>query len=207
MNGRTREQRKQWIVTPETLPKVRRRCPKCGRKTEFENSGKFRVNGNGRLLDVWLIYRCQVCKSTWNLEIYERVSPESIEQGEYERFLSNDAALAAAYGTSRELFARNMAEVVESAGAYTVTAAESAALCKEAGVEEIEVKIEGGFKIRADLLFAEQLKITRSQARKLFDQGCVWSDGAVMGAGGRVRDGQIFSIFPPKEQEQGNRRV
>lgn len=55
-----REYRKRWIVTPQRLPAVIRRCPKCGQKTEFENSGRFRVNANGRLLDVWLIYRRQL---------------------------------------------------------------------------------------------------------------------------------------------------
>ena len=41
--------------------KIIRRCGGCGKKMVFECAGKFRVNANGRRLDVWLIYRCQRC--------------------------------------------------------------------------------------------------------------------------------------------------
>lgn len=107
-----REYGKRWIVTPQRLPAVIRRCPKCGQKTEFENSGRFQINANGRLLDVWLIYRCQVCETSWNMAVYERVDPKSIDREEYEGFLRNDRELAVRYGCSRRLFARNKAEVV-----------------------------------------------------------------------------------------------
>ena len=51
---------------------VIRNCPKCGRKTYFVNTKKFRVNANGNKLDVWLIYQCEECKHTLNISIYER---------------------------------------------------------------------------------------------------------------------------------------
>ena len=57
--------------------KMIRRCGGCGKKMVFECAGKFRVNANGRRLDVWLIYRCQRCGHTWNIPLYERISPES----------------------------------------------------------------------------------------------------------------------------------
>ena len=42
--------------------RVFHRCGGCGKKQEFLNSGKFRVNANGNKVDVWLIYRCKKCK-------------------------------------------------------------------------------------------------------------------------------------------------
>lgn len=36
-------------------------CSKCGAKTRFRNTKKFRVNANGNKLDVWLIYQCENC--------------------------------------------------------------------------------------------------------------------------------------------------
>ncbi len=50
--------------------KVYHRCGGCGKKQEFINSGKFRVNANGNRVDIWLIYRCKKCKHTWNLAVY-----------------------------------------------------------------------------------------------------------------------------------------
>ena len=49
--------------------RIYHRCGGCGKKQEFENSKRFRVNANGNLVDVWLIYRCKKCKHSWNLTI------------------------------------------------------------------------------------------------------------------------------------------
>ena len=58
--------------------RIYHRCGGCGKKQEFENSKRFRVNANGNLVDVWLIYRCKKCKHSWNLTIYERTRPHRI---------------------------------------------------------------------------------------------------------------------------------
>lgn len=89
---------------------VYHRCARCGKKRAFVNSGKFRVNANGNLLDVWLIYRCEKCKRTWNLTIYERVKPSKLAPGEYRRFLQNDPALAREYGNDVPFLKRNGAQ-------------------------------------------------------------------------------------------------
>ena len=57
----------EWTIIPDTTPQVRRNCPKCGEKAHFINSEKFRVNANGSHIDIWLIYQCNQCKSTWNM--------------------------------------------------------------------------------------------------------------------------------------------
>lgn len=91
--------------------RVYHRCGGCGKKQEFINSGRFRVNANGNRVDVWLIYRCKKCKHSWNLTIYERVKPSRLEQEEYELFLANDDALAAVYGNDISFLKRNNAEL------------------------------------------------------------------------------------------------
>ena len=184
--------RQQWQVSGESLPIVWRSCPKCGQKTEFVNSGKFRVNGNGRLLDVWLIYRCRQCKSTWNMSIYERVAPDSIERKEYEGFLQNAPELVRAYGTSRETFIRNGAEVLEAPGGYTVKRVEMPTPCALDGTEEIEIKMDGSLRLRADALFAQQLNLSRNQVKQLFERQQIICDGKTVTAASRVRDGQVF---------------
>lgn len=77
---------------------------------EFVNSGKFRVNANGKHLDVWLIYRCKKCKHSWNLSIYERVKPSKIPQTDYELFIENDYELAMQYGNDFSFLKKNRAE-------------------------------------------------------------------------------------------------
>lgn len=91
--------------------KVYHRCGRCGKKQEFINSGKFRVNANGNRIDVWLIYRCKKCKHSWNLTIYERKNPAKIAPEEYELFLTNDDELAWQYGKDIAFLKRNNAEL------------------------------------------------------------------------------------------------
>ena len=90
---------------------VIRNCSKCGKKTHFKNTKKFRVNANGNKLDVWLIYQCEQCKHTLNLAIYERQKISSIPKDEYTRLLDNDEQLAELYGRKMQLFQKNKAVI------------------------------------------------------------------------------------------------
>ena len=91
--------------------RVFHRCGGCGKKQEFLNSGKFRVNANGNNVDVWLIYRCRKCKHSWNLTIYERIRPGKIPAELFEAFQTNDAETAAAYGRNIDFLKKNNAEI------------------------------------------------------------------------------------------------
>ena len=81
--------------------KVFHRCGGCGKKQEFVNSGKFRVNANGNRVDVWLIYRCKKCKHSWNLTIHERIRSSKLKKDDYELFLENDYEFAMKHGSDK----------------------------------------------------------------------------------------------------------
>lgn len=51
---------KYWVVVPTCLPLVLRRCHVCASE-HFRASGKFRVNANHKLIDVWLLALCTAC--------------------------------------------------------------------------------------------------------------------------------------------------
>lgn len=90
--------------------RVFHRCGGCGKRQEFVNSGRFRVNANGDRLDIWLIYRCKKCKHSWNLEIFERIKPSKLDPALYARFAENDPDLAEQYGNDVDFLKRNHAE-------------------------------------------------------------------------------------------------
>ena len=91
--------------------KIVHRCGRCGKKTVFASTGRFRVNANKNKLDVWLIYQCAKCRHTLNIPIYERVPPQKIPRELYEGFLSNDGELAEAYGSDAAFFKRRHLEI------------------------------------------------------------------------------------------------
>lgn len=189
-----RNLRKLWLIVPDQLPAVLRRCPKCKGKRQFENSGKFRVNANGKLLDVWLIYRCSHCDTSWNMTIIERANPETINKSEYEGFLSNSPQLAASYGSDWELFIKNKAEIAEIKAGYHILEAETVAPVNETAYMEIQIKNPSGMKLRADALLAGELSVSRSRIKKWFDSGLVTSGQEVLLPGAKIVDGMLIQI-------------
>ena len=91
--------------------RIYHRCGGCGKKQEFVNSKKFRVNANGNLIDVLLIYRCKKCKHSLNLTVYERTRPQKIPKDLFEAFQSNDEETALSYGENVEFLKRNKVEI------------------------------------------------------------------------------------------------
>ncbi len=110
----------EYRIIPISGYQVLRNCPGCGCRAAYESTGSFRVNANGKRIDVWLIYRCKSCGHTYNLTIYERVKPEDIPGEEYRRFLENDGETALRYGMDKGVFARNRAEIDWEHVAYEI---------------------------------------------------------------------------------------
>ena len=67
-----------WVVRESGLPAVVKPCPDCS-GPRHHPSGKFRVNANGKLLDVWLLLCCAACGRTSKVPVCERVRVQSLE--------------------------------------------------------------------------------------------------------------------------------
>ena len=67
--------KEEWTILPGEAPAIRRNCSGCRKSSIFRSSGNFRMNANGNKLDVWLIYRCEKCDTSWNMDIYTRTAP------------------------------------------------------------------------------------------------------------------------------------
>ncbi|MCB5168205.1 DUF1062 domain-containing protein [Streptomyces bambusae] len=83
-----------WTVKPVRLPLIRRSCQECTSET-FRTTGKFRVNANHKLLDVWLLALCTQCGTTTKIAILERTHVRSIRPEMLDRAHDNDPRLAA----------------------------------------------------------------------------------------------------------------
>lgn len=99
-----------WEVQYLSPPPAIRYCKKCGKKSEYICFGLFRVNAQRKSLDIWLIYKCAHCDTTWNATIYSRINPQSISQERLEQFHTNDRNLVEQYAMNAEILRRNGAE-------------------------------------------------------------------------------------------------
>jgi hypothetical protein len=100
-----------WDIKYLSPPPAIKYCKKCGKKTEHLCSGLFRINAQRKYLDIWLIYKCSDCDSTWNMTIYSRINPKSITSEILDGFHSNNGELAERYAMDTELIRKNGAEV------------------------------------------------------------------------------------------------
>ncbi|MCY0918947.1 DUF1062 domain-containing protein [Streptomyces sp. H27-G5] len=83
-----------WVVVPTCLPIVLRRCHRCA-SGRFRANGKFRVNANHKLLDVWLLALCTACGDTTRITVLERVNVRSVQAELLNLLHENDPGLAA----------------------------------------------------------------------------------------------------------------
>lgn len=155
----------EWSVSPVRPLPVVRYCKKCGRKTDFFSSGLFRVNAQKRSLDVWLIYKCGTCDSTWNDEIYSRVPPRSISGELLERFYKNDELLAESYELDVGRFSGRGMEIGELC--YEVTGEEF-----QIG-EEIDLTISSAWPlpVKVKTLLRRKLRISNKEYSQLVQTG------------------------------------
>lgn len=167
-------EKSEYRILPVSGYKILRGCPGCGGRSAYGSTGNFRVNANGRQIDVWLIYRCEKCGHTYNLAIYERVAPKDIPGEEYRQFLENHREAALWWGTRKEVFARNRAEIDPEGIEY-----ETILIGKENEENEgregkkrlIAIDNPYELKIRTDKVAAEICHITRSRLRRLVQEG------------------------------------
>ena len=100
-----------WEVQSLSLLPVLKYCKKCGRKNLFACSRQFRVNAQRRYLDIWLIYKCCDCNTTWNATVYSRISPQSIKPQLLDGFYKNDNKLVEKYAMDSQFLQENGVEV------------------------------------------------------------------------------------------------
>lgn len=100
-----------WEVKSLSLLPALKYCKKCGRKNLFACSRQFRVNAQRRYLDIWLIYKCCDCNTTWNATVYSRISPQAIKPQLLDGFYKNDNELVEKYAMDSQFLQENGVEV------------------------------------------------------------------------------------------------
>lgn len=160
----------RWRVVPLETPRVLRHCAKCGGIRRFASSDKFRVNAQQRKVDVWLIYKCLECASTWNCTIISRRTAKEIGAARYLRFQHNDKELAWVCAFDFGLLSRVGVQVdatvevrIERPGVDSLEHSQQG--------KKIRLEFTHPGIIRLDRLLAEQLQVSRSCLQRWLDSG------------------------------------
>ena len=157
-----------WRIIPQNLPCVIRHCSKCNRKMSFYCSQKFRVNSNQLRADIWLIYKCSKCDTTWKLTLIRGVKPADLPIDLFEKFTNNDTDLAKKYAFDRQLLKQNDCEIDYSGVDYHVEGVDSIIFPLRVSIESLYF-----FDLKLSTLLANILDISVSSVRKLVDGGMI----------------------------------
>lgn len=95
-----------WAVRESGLPAIVKPCVDCS-GTRHHPSGKFRLNANGKLLDVWLLLCCAACDRTSKVPVHERVHVQSLDRARQLAYEANDPAMVREQTMSASLAAKN----------------------------------------------------------------------------------------------------
>ncbi|MFG6200610.1 DUF1062 domain-containing protein [Nonomuraea sp. JJY05] len=96
----------EWLIRGTRLPEMMKPCVDCSSKLH-RPSGKFRMNANGKLLDVWLLVLCAQCGRTSKVAIHERVPVAVLGNERIRRYEENDSASFEAAMMDQNIARRN----------------------------------------------------------------------------------------------------
>ena len=166
-NNQVRRLATQWLVCPTGLPVIRRRCLRCPSE-RYRTHGKFRVNANHKLLDVWLLALCAGCGETIKLTVRERVHVRAVEPATLARFHANDPDLAAELLPDPGLLRRN-GVALDWDDAWTLRKA--TVDCPRAELIDTTVRFVRPIPVGRTALLSAGLGVSRSGVRRLVADG------------------------------------
>ena len=176
-----------WIVVPTRLPLVLRRCHTCG-SGRARASGKFRVNANHKLLDVWLLVLCAECGETAKLTVMERTTVRSIRPELLDRLHANDLGLVAELLQDPVVQNRNRVALDwENAWRLDVGGPDRPI----ADVLDVTVRFTARIPVRPARLIADGCGLSRAEVVRLIAEGRVVS---AIRLSGKVSDDFTFTL-------------
>ncbi|WP_167477918.1 DUF1062 domain-containing protein [Nocardia arthritidis] len=156
-----------WVVEPVCLPRVRRRCHVCASE-RFRTSGKFRVNANGKLIDVWLLALCTACGETTKLTVMERTNVRGMPSELLDRLHGNDPGLAAELLQDPIVRRRNRI-ALDWDNAWRLDTGGSEYLDRE--VIDVSVRFAARIPVRPVRLIADGCGLSRAEVERLITDG------------------------------------
>ena len=167
---------KQWIIEPSTTPLYYHRCSKCKKIMPYYCSEKFRVNAQKKSVDVWLIYKCEKCDNTFNIDIMSRVNPKLIDNDEYSNFQYNDQETAWKYSFDSDVINKNKVKADYSKIEYLMKGdvlSLKEILEQDEDLVEFEINIKFNVDLHLSPVIRKNLDLTVAQLEQMLSAGVI----------------------------------
>jgi hypothetical protein len=160
-----------WVIRELGLPAIVKACMSC-RSMRHHPTGKFRVNANGKLLDVWMLICCELCGRTSKIPIHERIYVRALESERLLMFENNDPAMVRELAMDGAL-ARKAAHQLDWSGTWELeTDMPFYELEREDPAPlKVIIRFELPVPIRVEKLLMTGFGLSRSAMRGMVDAG------------------------------------
>lgn len=152
-----------WVVRRTGLPLLSMRCPDCRSESATTGDGRFRVNANGKLLDVWLLVRCTSCDRTHKLTVHDRAPVRTLDPADLDGYHTSAPELVASTLLDPQLARRNRF-TLDWTGAWRLDALSP--WLDEPWPVDVEVAFDDPVPVRPDRLIAQGLGFSRSEVQR-----------------------------------------
>ncbi|HUP85990.1 MAG TPA: DUF1062 domain-containing protein [Acidimicrobiales bacterium] len=161
----------RFTVTSVALPTIRTHCRSCRDTRRFACRERFRANGNGKLVDIWLLYACTHCDATRNVTVVERTAVRKVARPLLDAAYDNDVAVARRMARDVSML-RRAGVGVDTGDEWQVTPSTGCAC------DRLVLELPEPLLVRLDAVVASALEVPRSVARD--------SVGVIGGGSGRL---------------------
>lgn len=159
-----------WVIRELGLPAIVKACVSC-RFTRHHATGKFRVNANGKVIDVWMLIRCEQCGRTAKIPVHERVYVRALEPGRRLMLEGNDRSMVRDLAVDRSLAAQ-AAYRFDWTGTWKLeTGLPSERGREDPGPLTVVVRFELPVPIRVEKLLMTGFGLSRSVVRDMAASG------------------------------------
>ena len=160
----------QWVIRELGLPAIVKACVSC-RFTRHHATGKFRVNANGKVIDVWMLIRCEQCGRTAKIPVHERVYVQALERDRLLMLEGNDRSMVRDLAMDRSLAAQ-AAYRFDWTGTWKLEAGMPSERGREdQGPLEVIVRFRLPAPIRVEKLLMTGFGLSRSVVRDMVASG------------------------------------
>ena len=167
-----------WVIRELGLPTILRACTAC-RSNRHYPSGKFRVNANGKLLDVWLLVGCESCDRTSKVPVHERIQVQALENARLRMCENNDPAAVREITMSASLADKSRYRL-DWSGTWRLETDSPFHACDDPQSLEVAVGFELPVPICVENLLSLGFGVSRARIRSLVASGRIQSPQAQM---------------------------
>ena len=154
----------RFTVVSVARPTIRAQCRSCRGLQRFACAEKLRANSNGKLVDVWLLYRCARCDATRNVTVVERTSVARIDRALLDAAHANDPATARRLARDVSLL-RRAGVVVDTGDEWTIEAADAGCPTCIGPDDRLRLELEEPLLLRLDGVVARATGRSRRAVR------------------------------------------